>query len=70
MSKRMLVVEDQENNRQIIRDMLSATDYEITEVRAGAGGITKERPGLILMDIQFATRQHAGKAARVQPDGW
>ncbi len=31
MSKRILVVEDQEDNRQIIRDMLSATDYEITE---------------------------------------
>ncbi len=73
MSKRMLVVEDQENNRQIIRDMLSATDYEITEAENGEqalAAITKERPDLILMDIQFATRQHAGKAARVHPDGW
>jgi two-component system, cell cycle response regulator DivK len=31
MSKRILVVEDQEDNRQIIRDMLAGTDYEITE---------------------------------------
>ena len=31
MSKRILVVEDQEDDRQIIRDMLAATDYEITE---------------------------------------
>jgi CheY-like chemotaxis protein len=31
MSKRILVVEDQPDNRQIIRDMLAATDYEITE---------------------------------------
>ena len=29
MSKSILVVEDQEDNRQIIRNMLSATDYEI-----------------------------------------
>jgi two-component system cell cycle response regulator DivK len=29
MTKRILVVEDQEDNRQIIRDLLSATDYEI-----------------------------------------
>jgi CheY-like chemotaxis protein len=32
MSKRILVVEDQADNRQIIRDMLAPTDYEITEV--------------------------------------
>ena len=35
MSKRILVVEDQEDNCQIIRDMLSATDYEITEAENG-----------------------------------
>jgi len=29
MSKRILVVEDQKDDRQIIRDMLAATDYEI-----------------------------------------
>ena len=32
MSKCILVVEDQPDNRQIIRDMLAPTDYEITEV--------------------------------------
>ena len=31
MSKRILVVEDREDNRQIIHDMLAGTDYEITE---------------------------------------
>ena len=31
MSKRILVVEDQPDDRQIIRDMLAPTDYEITE---------------------------------------
>ena len=35
MSKRILVVEDQPDNRQIIRDMLSPTDYEITEAENG-----------------------------------
>jgi CheY-like chemotaxis protein len=35
MSKRILVVEDQPDNRQIIRDMLAPTDYEITEVECG-----------------------------------
>jgi CheY-like chemotaxis protein len=35
MSKRILVVEDQPDNRQIIRDMLAPTDYEITEAEDG-----------------------------------
>ena len=38
MSKRILVVEDQPDNRQIIRDMLAPTDYEITEVEDGQQG--------------------------------
>jgi CheY-like chemotaxis protein len=35
MSKCILVVEDQPDNRQIIRDMLAPTDYEITEAENG-----------------------------------
>jgi len=35
MSKRILVVEDQEDNRQIIRDLLTFTDYEIVEAESG-----------------------------------
>jgi CheY-like chemotaxis protein len=35
MSKRILVVEDHTDNRQIIRDMLAPTDYEITETETG-----------------------------------
>ena len=53
MSKRILVVEDQEDNRQIIRDMLAGTDYEITEAENGEEAleaIAKQRPDLILMD--------------------
>jgi hypothetical protein len=56
MSKRILVVEDQEHNRQIIRDLLSATDYEITEAESGEQAleaVAKQRPDLILMDIQL-----------------
>jgi CheY-like chemotaxis protein len=39
MSKRILVVEDQEDNRQIIRDMLSTTDYEIMEAGSGEAAL-------------------------------
>jgi two-component system cell cycle response regulator DivK len=56
MRKHILVVEDQPDNRQIIRDMLAPTDYEITEAEDGAQAleaIAKRRPDLILMDIQL-----------------
>src|SRR6201984_2910862 len=56
MSKRILVVEDQPDNRQIIRDMLAPTDYEITEAENGEealAAVAKQRPDLILMDIQL-----------------
>jgi two-component system, cell cycle response regulator DivK len=29
MTKRILVVEDQEDNRRILRDLLTSADYEI-----------------------------------------
>jgi two-component system, cell cycle response regulator DivK len=56
MSKCILVVEDQEDNRQIIRDMLATSDYELTEVENGEqalAAIAKQRPDLILMGIQL-----------------
>ena len=56
MSKRILVMEDEKDNRQIIRDMLAPTDYEITEAEDGQQAleaIAKQRPDLILMDIQL-----------------
>jgi len=56
MSKRILVVEDQADTRQIIRDMLAPTHYEVTEVENGEqalAAIAKQQPDLILMDIQL-----------------
>ncbi len=35
MSKRILVVEDQEDSRKILRDLLTSADYEMTEVVNG-----------------------------------
>ena len=56
MSKRILVVEDQPDSRQIIRDMLASTDCEITEAEDGEhalAAVAKQRPDLILMGIQL-----------------
>jgi two-component system, cell cycle response regulator DivK len=56
MSKRILVVEDQDDNRRILRDLLTASGYELIEAVDGEQGVTaaqQERPDLILMDIQL-----------------
>ena len=56
MSKRILVMEDEEDNRQIIRDVLAPTDYEITEAENGVealAAVAKQRPDLILMGIHL-----------------
>ena len=67
MSKLILVVEDQEDNRRIMRDLLTSVGYEVIEAVTGEDGVAmadSQRPDLILMDIQLpgldgyeATRQ-------------
>ena len=71
MSKRILVVEDQPDNRQIIRDMLAPTDYEITEAEDGEQAlatIAKQRPDLILMDIQLPVLDGYEATRRIKAD--
>jgi len=56
MSKRIMVVEDQEDNRQILRDLLGNNGYELIEAWDGEAALTtlaSQRPDLILMDIQL-----------------
>jgi two-component system cell cycle response regulator DivK len=56
MGKRILVIENREDNRQILRDLLTNADFEIIEAEDGETGLTAaatHRPDLILMDIQL-----------------
>jgi len=56
MGRRILVIEDQEDNRRILCDLLTTRGYEIIEATTGLDGVSiaeKERPDLILMDIQL-----------------
>jgi two-component system, cell cycle response regulator DivK len=67
MTKRILVVEDQADNLQILRDLLASAGYDMIEAGDGEQGVRAakaHRPDLILMDIQLpvldgyeATRQ-------------
>jgi two-component system, cell cycle response regulator DivK len=71
MSKRILVVEDQPDNRQIIRDMLAPTDYEIAEVESGEEALTaiaKQRPDLILMDIRLPIMDGYTATSQIKAD--
>ncbi len=52
----ILVVEDNEKNRKLVRDVLTFKGYQIIEAERGEDGVrlAKERlPNLILMDIQL-----------------
>jgi two-component system, cell cycle response regulator DivK len=56
MSKCILVVEDQPDNRQILRDLLGNAGYELVEAENGVealAAVDRRRPDLILMDIQL-----------------
>ena len=56
MNKRILVVEDQEDNLRIMRDLLTNAGFQVIEARNGnqAVSVTEaECPDLILMDIQL-----------------
>jgi two-component system, cell cycle response regulator DivK len=56
MSKRILVVEDQEDLRATLRDLLSTSGNTVIEAVDGAERIAKaasQRPNLVLMDIQL-----------------
>ena len=67
MSKRILIVEDQEDLRAILLDLFTVSGYTVIEAADGGAGVAlarRERPDIILMDIQMpvldgyeATRQ-------------
>jgi two-component system cell cycle response regulator DivK len=56
MTKRILVVEDQEDLRGVLRDLLTGSGYAVAEAADGQAGVEitrSERPDLVLMDIQL-----------------
>ncbi len=56
MKKKILVVEDHEDNRRIVCDLLTSAGYEVIEAVTAQEGVTAaetQGPELIIMDIQL-----------------
>jgi two-component system, cell cycle response regulator DivK len=73
MSQRILIVEDQEDNRRILRDLLSNAGFELLEATTGEEGVRLaeiNRPDLILMDVQLPVLDghEATRRIKAQPE--
>ena len=71
MTKRILIVEDHEDARRILRDMLETTDYELVEAENGEqalAAVARQRPDLILMDIQLPILDGYEATRRIKAD--
>jgi two-component system, cell cycle response regulator DivK len=56
MTRRILVVEDHEDNRRILRDLLTNVGFQLIEAETGPDGVEMAKmhqPDLILMDLQL-----------------
>jgi CheY-like chemotaxis protein len=55
-NERILIVEDNERNRKLVRDTLQLKGYETIEAETGEDGVRLAKellPALVLMDIQL-----------------
>ena len=71
MTKRILVVEDHEDNRQILRDLLASAGFDMIEAENGEDGVAAaaaHRPDLILMDIQLPVLDGYEATRRIKAD--
>ncbi len=69
--KRILMVEDTEDNRQILRDLFAGSGFELLEAHDGAAGVAmarEEKPDLILMDIQLPVLDGYETTRRIRAD--
>ena len=71
MGRRILIVEDHEDNRRILRDLLTSADFEVIEAEDGEAGLAAAAahlPDLILMDIQLPVLDGYEATRRLKAD--
>jgi two-component system cell cycle response regulator DivK len=67
----ILIVEDNEKNRKLFRDILQFKGFRILEASTAIGGLqlaAQHRPGLILMDIQLPDLDGVTALSRLRSD--
>ena len=69
--KKVLIIEDNENNLYMMRFILQKLGHAILEARDGAAGVelaVRERPDLILMDIQLPVLDGYAATRKIRED--
>lgn len=67
----ILIVEDNENNMMLVRDVLQFKGYETLEATTGAEGVRlaiERKPDLVLMDIQLPDIDGLTALAQIRAD--
>jgi two-component system cell cycle response regulator DivK len=71
MSKKILIVEDNEKNMKLVRDILAFQGHHVLEAVTGEQGVALalgERPDLVLMDIQLPDISGVAALERIRAD--
>ena len=69
--ERVLVVEDNDKNMKLIRDVLQATGYDTVEASTGDDAVKlalSQAPALVLMDVQLPGIDGVEALARLRDD--
>jgi CheY-like chemotaxis protein len=67
----ILIVEDHEKNRKLVRDVLKFKGYEVIEAETGEEGVRlalERRPSLVLMDIRLPGIDGVEALRRIRAD--